>query len=71
MTISPSGKSSINGGRRLARLAEATNQYPVCERTIRRMISRGEITGYRMGRKILLVDLNEIDAALREIPAAC
>ena len=62
--------AAVSPERRLARLAEATTKYPVCERTLRRMVSRGEITGYRLGKRVLFVDLNEVDAALRPVPTA-
>jgi excisionase family DNA binding protein len=39
-------------------------------RTVRRMISRGEIAGYRLGKRLLRVDLAEVDSTLRRIPAA-
>jgi excisionase family DNA binding protein len=34
-------------------------------RTMRDMISKGEITGYRLGPKLIRVDLNQIDAAMK------
>jgi excisionase family DNA binding protein len=54
--------------RRLASIAEAAT-YAACNpRTIRRMIARGELTGYRMGPRLVRVDLAEVDAALKVIP---
>jgi excisionase family DNA binding protein len=58
--------------RRYATL-EAAGEYVggVNERTIRRMISRGDLTGYRLpGSRLLRVDLNELDRALKPVPSA-
>jgi excisionase family DNA binding protein len=53
--------------RRYASLAKAA-QYADCnERTLRRHIASGELTGYRLGR-VIRVDLNELDEWLRPIP---
>lgn len=38
--------------------------------TVQRRIADGTLHGYRLGKRLLRVDLNEIDAALREIPSA-
>jgi len=56
--------------RRLESIPGAADYLGVCTKTIRRMISRGEIRAFRVGPKILRVDLNEIDAMLRPIPSA-
>jgi len=42
----------------------------VSQKTIRRRIAEGSLTGYRMGPRILRVDLNELDALMRPIPTA-
>ena len=56
--------------RRLATIATAA-EYAVCsEKTIRRRIAAGQLTGYRMGPRLLRVDLDEVDALLRPIPTA-
>ena len=39
-------------------------------RTIRRAIAEGRITGYRFGKRMLRVDLNEVEAALRPVRVA-
>jgi len=64
----------VNGSgrpaRRLASLAKAGKEYDVSEKTVRRWISSGLITGYRVG-KLVKVDLDEIEAKVVEvIPAA-
>ncbi|GAB3253384.1 hypothetical protein GCM10027425_12590 [Alteromonas gracilis] len=56
--------------RNLASVAEAA-QYAACStKTIRRAISRGDLTGYRMGKRLIRVDLNELDQLLTPIPSA-
>ena len=64
-------KSQSERDRRLATLSGAA-QYAECNpRTIRRYIAAGRLTGYRMGPRLLRVDLNEVDAVLlRPIPTA-
>lgn len=53
---------------RYADLATAAEYLSVTPKTIRRMISRGELTGYRIGPRTLRVDLNEVQALARPIP---
>jgi excisionase family DNA binding protein len=56
--------------RRLASIAGAADYAAVSTKTIRRRISDGSLTGYRMGPRVIRVDLNELDGLLRPIPAA-
>jgi excisionase family DNA binding protein len=51
--------------RRYAKLAEAAEYLGVTDRTIRQMIYDGRLTGYRSGSRLVRVDLNEIDSAMR------
>lgn len=55
--------------RRYASVAEAAVYAGVCERTIRRYITDGRIPGYRVGPRLIKVDLNEMDRLIRPIPA--
>ena len=52
--------------RRDITVAEAAEYLPISDRTVRRLISDGELTGYRMGRsrRTIRVDLSEIDEQL-------
>ncbi|WP_280491056.1 helix-turn-helix transcriptional regulator [Nocardia asiatica] len=59
--------ASTTPRRRLATIAEAADSINVCTKTIRRLIANGTITGYRLGPRIIRVDLAELDAALRPI----
>lgn len=53
-----------------AAVQEAAVFLGVHPRTIRRRIADGTITAYRFGPRILRVDLDEVEAALRPIPTA-
>jgi predicted site-specific integrase-resolvase len=53
------------------RLQKCAEERPISVKTLRRYIAAGRITGYRFGPKIIMVDLNEIDAVLlKPIPTA-
>lgn len=56
--------------RKYVALSDAAKVYAVSTKTIRRRIADGSLTGYRMGPRLLRVDLNELDALLRPIPTA-
>ena len=56
--------------RRLARIDQAAEYAACSSKTIRRRISDGSLTGYRMGKRLIRVDLNELDDLLRPIPSA-
>lgn len=61
-------KSSTSQAKRLVSINQAS-EYAACNpRTLRRYISAGQITGYRMGKRLIRVDLNELDALLTPIP---
>lgn len=54
--------------RRLGSISTAANYAGVSTRTIRRRIADGSLTGYRLGKRLIRVDLNELDRILRPIP---
>ncbi|XTP37160.1 excisionase family DNA-binding protein [Mycobacterium sp. TJFP1] len=56
--------------RRYAKLAEAAEYLGCTDRTIRQMIADGRLTGYRNGKRLVRVDLNEIDAAMKPFGGA-
>ncbi len=56
--------------RRYAKLTEAAEYLGVTDRTIRQMIADGRLTGYRNGNRLVRVDLNEVDAAMRPFGGA-
>lgn len=66
-----SAPAIIRPSRRLASLADAADYTGVSTQTIRRRIACGDLTGYRMGARLIRVDLAELDAMLlRRIPTA-
>ena len=56
--------------RRYVRIAEAADYLQVTDRTVRQMIADGRLTGYRSGQRLVRLDLNEIDAAMRPFGGA-
>ena len=57
--------------RRYASVKTAAELYDVDEKTVRRWISKGLITGYRVGSTLIRVNLNEVeDRVVTVIPAA-
>lgn len=61
---------AVPQARRLASINEAAKHAAVSIKTIRRRVADGTLTGYRMGPRLIRVDLNELDAVLRPIPTA-
>src|SRR4051812_3741216 len=55
---------------RWADLDEAAEYLGVSPLTVRRRIADGTIPGHRLGRRVLRVDLNEVDAAMEPVPAS-
>lgn len=49
---------------------EAAQRWNVSVDTIRRLIANGNITGFRLNRRIIRVDVAEVDACFRPIPSA-
>lgn len=47
--------------RRYARVADAAEYVGVSEKTIRRLIDSGRLTTYRLGPRIVRVDLGQVD----------
>lgn len=56
--------------RRYVTIAEAAEYLNVTTRTIRQMIADGRLRGYRSGTRIVRVDLNEVDAAMKPFGGA-
>jgi excisionase family DNA binding protein len=51
-------------------LAAAAAYADVSVRTVRRYIAGGRLTGYRVGPRLIRVDLKELEDLARPIPAA-
>lgn len=63
-------KTPARPARRWASIQESADYLGVTARTIRQMISDGRLSGYRNGQRLIRLDLNEIDAAMRPIGGA-
>lgn len=61
-------KSPASSHRRLVTIGQAAAYASVNPRTIRRRISDGSLTGYRLGPRIIRINLNELDDILTPIP---
>lgn len=56
--------------RRYVKIAEAAEYLDVTTRTVRQMVADGRLTAYRSGSRLVRLDLNEIDAAMRPFGGA-
>jgi len=56
--------------RRYESIPQAFERAGVTTRTIRRWIAQGELTGFRMGKRMIRLDADELDNRLRPIPSA-
>ena len=56
--------------RRLISQNEAAEYLGVTDRTVRNYISRGMLRGYKVGGRLVRVDLDDLDSLLRQIPTA-
>jgi len=56
--------------KRLVPIAVGADSVHVSSKTIRRRIADGSLTGYRMGPRLIRIDLDELDALMRPIPTA-
>jgi len=68
--MSPTTTATQQTARRPASIAAAGEDAGVHPRTIRRWIAAGWVTAYRMGPKLVRVDMDDIDALHKRIPAA-
>lgn len=63
-------KNATTQRRHLVGIAQASEYADVNPRTIRRWIAAGHLRGYRVGPRLLKVDLNDVDAMLQPIPTS-
>jgi excisionase family DNA binding protein len=56
--------------RRPASVARAAEHYDVSERTIRRWITSGQLPAWRIGPRVLRVDLDDLEKLARPVPTA-
>lgn len=53
--------------KRLGSIQQAAIEADVCDKTVRRWISQGRLTAYRVGPRLIKVDLDELEASFRQI----
>ena len=58
----------MSNNRRLVSPAIAAEYAGVHTDTIRRYIAAGRLTGYRLGKRLIRVDLNQVDDLAQPIP---
>lgn len=56
--------------RRLHSIEAAANYLNVSQRTVRRYITEGKLRAFRVGGTLVRVDQANLDALIRQIPAA-
>ncbi|WP_392545267.1 helix-turn-helix transcriptional regulator [Oryzobacter telluris] len=61
---------TTNPRREYESLAEAAERTGVSIRTLRRRISSGQLTAYRLGQRVIRVHPDDVDQLLMRIPAA-
>ena len=49
---------------------EAARRWNIHLDTVRKLISDGRVTAYRLNNRIIRINVAELDACFREIPAA-
>lgn len=65
-----SARTGSKPDRRLVSLDDAAAYAACSTKTLRRRISDGSLTGYRLGPRLLRIDLDELDKMLRPVPSA-
>lgn len=56
--------------RRLVSISRAAEEVDLSDKTVRRYIASGRLRGYRVGPRLIKVDLEELDRLVRGIPTA-
>ena len=65
------GSERVTGeAQRFVSQEDAAARWGVHVDTIRRLISAGKVTGYRLNNRIIRVDVAEVDAAFKPIPTS-
>ena len=65
----PAVQRSHPEARRYETLEAAAERLACSVRTVRRMIAEGDLTGYRIGKRMLRVDTDELDRLARIVPS--
>lgn len=70
MSTKAAQNQTLSCRHQLVSLAAAAGAVDVHPRTVRRWIAAGALTGYRVGPRMVKVDLDELEAFIRPIPTA-
>ncbi|WP_255800945.1 helix-turn-helix domain-containing protein [Mycobacteroides abscessus] len=54
-------KQPISAPRRLVSVAAAADHLDVCSRTVRRYVAAGRLTAYRIGPRLIKIDMAELE----------
>lgn len=57
-----------SGKRRLVTIRQGADYLGVSEKTIRRYIAAGRLSGFRMGQRLIRIDANELETLMNPIP---
>lgn len=55
-------------GRRYCTIAEAAEYIGATPAFIRKLIARGDLPAYRIGKRAIRIDIRDVDALLKPIP---
>lgn len=55
---------------RLVSMTESCDRLGITERTCRRWIAQGLLTGYRVGPRLIRLDADEVESLIQPIPTA-
>lgn len=63
-------RSATTKPNRPASIADGADYYQVSTRTIRRYVAQGLLPAYRIGPRLVRIDLDDLDRLARRIPTA-
>jgi len=69
-TATPPSKQLAQPPRRYLTLSDAAEWLSLDEKTLRRWVSQGRLTAYRVGPKLIRLDADEIENMVRVVPTS-
>ncbi len=66
----PPSKRLSQPPRRYLTLSDAAEWLSLDEKTLRRWVSQGRLTAFRVGPKLIRLDADEIESMIRVVPTA-
>lgn len=61
--------AELSPARRWIDQRQAAEYLGITDRTLRRMIAAGDLPAYRLGPRLLRIDVADLDALMRPVPA--